>query len=254
MKVRMSGGDAQSDTCVLSELLVFWDAPNRLGGYGNTSASGEFAPVPGSCPYSFTFKTTLPTQYTEEPDGEAYPLPPSFDETLDGIPGFRCVVRYAISVRVTRVRDMRVKSLRAQWKRKTVLRTPVVYRPKTRPSQAGPFPVNSKPNAGPVTRFDAMIESGSLFIEPIRTMVRLIMNSSVIFHIQKYWFLLLSHSALPSELSNHLSLLPYPVLPPPLRTGSDDKHIRSSAALFLPAQNRLRRIHDDMRNDQPRRR
>ncbi|KAL5519882.1 hypothetical protein ACEPAG_1542 [Sanghuangporus baumii] len=165
-------GNGSSCTPVLSELLVYWDAPNRLGGYGSGHASGSFAPQPGSCPHSFAFNATLPTHYTEE-DGSACPLPPSFAETLPGIPGFHCNVRYEINIALTRVRDMKVKTLRAQWRRNTVFRVPIEYRPRTRPSQPAPFPTNSDPNKGPITRFMATLDSNTPSVKPLKAVLYL---------------------------------------------------------------------------------
>ena len=96
-------------TRLLSELLVFWDAPNKLGGYGNgkSGSTGGFSLVTGGCPASFTFKSVLPTHYTES-DGERTPLPPSFASAL---PGFQCDIRYEFRIRITRVYDVKVKMI-----------------------------------------------------------------------------------------------------------------------------------------------
>lgn len=159
-------------TPLLSDLLVFWDAPNRSGGYSSdTSRStgrGTFSPIPGSCPSSFTFKSVLPTHYTES-DGQLTTLPPSFSETL---PGFYCDIRYDFCIYLTRMHDMKVTSMHARWKRKAVYRKTFEYRPRSRPSRQAPFPPCSKTTSkGPITRFCSNIQPSSPFVNSLRTLV-----------------------------------------------------------------------------------
>ena len=172
MRVHEFASGCSVKTPLVSELLVFWDAPNRLGGYGSekSGSSRDFAPMPGSCPSIFTFKAVLPTHYTES-DGELTPLPPSFSDTL---PGFHCDIRYEFCVYLTRVHDMRVKpmSVHAKWKRRTVTKHSFIYRPRSRPSRQAPFPPSSKVSSkGPITRFCSNVQPSSPFADSLRTLV-----------------------------------------------------------------------------------
>ncbi|KAH8114419.1 hypothetical protein DFH11DRAFT_214760 [Phellopilus nigrolimitatus] len=168
-------GHGSAQTAILSEMLLFWDDLDRSAGNGGGPSflSSSSTSTSGRCPPSFSFKTSLPTHYTEA-DGERTPLPPSFSEDLLGVPGFKSDVSYSISVHVTQVRDVQLKPLTARWKRHTILRTPFEYRPRSCPSQAPPFPSNSKKStSSPVTRFASIIASNSPFVEPVKTVLYL---------------------------------------------------------------------------------
>lgn len=54
----------------------------------------------GECPTVLPFSLTLPGTFW---DGKAsYPLPPSFEAHLSGLPGFRANIEYSVSAVVTR--------------------------------------------------------------------------------------------------------------------------------------------------------
>lgn len=189
--VRELAGNGKAKTIVLSEQLVYWDAPTRLRGTRrqqkqqqhqghlrsdtrSTSPSPVFSLTASEhCPASLSFKSTLPSHFVDE-HGERTPLPPSFSEGLTAVPGFRVGVNYAIFVTVTRLREQR-SNFSVPWRSKTkavLLKAPVEYLPRTRPSMAPPFPSSSNLMVRtPVTRFTGSMESHSPQTQPVRTHV-----------------------------------------------------------------------------------
>ncbi|KAI5118803.1 hypothetical protein M0805_005145 [Coniferiporia weirii] len=166
-------GCGSVQTAVLSELLVYWDSSDRFAEHDGKLSSALTSPPTGTCPAKFSFKTVLPTHYTEI-DGKPTPLPPSFCEALPGIPGFRSRVSYTISVIVTRVRDMKFKPLAALWKKKVVLRMPFAYRPQTCPPVSTPFETRkSERMASLPLRFYSAINQTSPFAESVKTVLYL---------------------------------------------------------------------------------
>ncbi|KAH8118425.1 hypothetical protein DFH11DRAFT_1723335 [Phellopilus nigrolimitatus] len=84
----------------------------------------EFSP--GPCPSSLSFALTLPMTFS---DGKAtYPLPPTFEEHLSGVPGFSANIDYTVSATVVR-RKVSLFGLA-----NTTVSTPFNFRPRSRPA------------------------------------------------------------------------------------------------------------------------
>ena len=58
-----------------------------------------------SFPPKASFRYTPPATYLDPAVGSHYPLPPTFSEDLDGIPGFTVKVAYAVVVNMTMARS-----------------------------------------------------------------------------------------------------------------------------------------------------
>lgn len=96
---------------------------------------------PGSleCPKVIDFQLMLPTTFTTN-DGVTYPLPPTFKVKLKGIPGFTAWIEYSVSALINR--PSTVSSLVPLVNSKslglhigtTVISTPFLYYPRSRPS------------------------------------------------------------------------------------------------------------------------
>ncbi|KAG1855890.1 hypothetical protein C8R48DRAFT_749288 [Suillus tomentosus] len=92
------------------------------------------------CPRSLSFSLPLPTTFS---DGvKSYPLPPSHEAHLSGLPGFRARINYSISVIAVKpnIIPHAVKSTLlggGDW----TISTPFVYLPRTRPSSPLPPPL-----------------------------------------------------------------------------------------------------------------
>ncbi|KAG1843000.1 hypothetical protein DFJ58DRAFT_805244 [Suillus subalutaceus] len=104
-----------------------------------------------SCPRSLPFSLPLPTTFSD--GGKTYPLPPSHESHLSGLPGFRARVKYSISVIAVKpnIIPHAVKSSLlggGDW----TISTPFEYLPRTRPSSALPpslvFPTLIHANQG----------------------------------------------------------------------------------------------------------
>ncbi|RDX42625.1 hypothetical protein OH76DRAFT_1458709 [Lentinus brumalis] len=86
------------------------------------------------CPASLQFSLTLPTTFS---DGrETYPLPPTHDVHLSGVPGFNANIEYAVSA--TMVRNKATALLRLGG---GVVSTPLIYYPRSRPAVPLPSPM-----------------------------------------------------------------------------------------------------------------
>ncbi|KAF9242652.1 hypothetical protein BU15DRAFT_86833 [Melanogaster broomeanus] len=102
------------------------------------------------CPNSLRFSLTLPSTF---PDGDkTYPLPPSFEAHLSGLPGFRANINYSVSAVVVKPSDVQnlVKSTlfrKDDW----IVTTPFVYLPRTRPSVPIPIPLTANAPRGGFT-------------------------------------------------------------------------------------------------------
>ncbi|OJA17766.1 hypothetical protein AZE42_04869 [Rhizopogon vesiculosus] len=93
------------------------------------------------CPSSLPFNLSLPTTFSDR--GNTYPLPPSHESHLSGLPGFRAKIVYSISVIAVKPHLVphAVKSslLGGDW----TISTPFEYLPRTRPSVPLPLPLVS---------------------------------------------------------------------------------------------------------------
>ena len=54
----------------------------------------------GACPTSLQFSLTLPTTYSDTK--ATYPLPPTYEAHLSGVPGFFASIDYSVTAAVTR--------------------------------------------------------------------------------------------------------------------------------------------------------
>ncbi|THH11736.1 hypothetical protein EW145_g485 [Phellinidium pouzarii] len=80
----------------------------------------------GPCPFSLFFSLTLPSTFS---DGKAtYPLPPTYEAHLSGVPGFTANIDYDVSATVTR-RKVSLFGLA-----NTAVTTPFNYRPRSHPA------------------------------------------------------------------------------------------------------------------------
>ncbi|KAH9891554.1 hypothetical protein C8Q73DRAFT_746655 [Cubamyces lactineus] len=81
----------------------------------------------GPCPSSLKFSLTLPTTFS---DGrETYPLPPTHDVHLSGVPGFNANVDYGVSATVAKGKTTSLLRLG-----NGTVSTPFLYHPRTRPA------------------------------------------------------------------------------------------------------------------------
>ncbi|KAF7768552.1 hypothetical protein Agabi119p4_7795 [Agaricus bisporus var. burnettii] len=100
------------------------------------------SPSSQQCPQKLDFDLMLPTTFTYE--GTTYPLPPTYSVKLKGLPGFTASIEYSVAALVNR--PSTVPSMVPLVKSKTlgihigttVVTTPFLYHPSTRPS--GPLP------------------------------------------------------------------------------------------------------------------
>ncbi|KAI0712060.1 hypothetical protein C8Q76DRAFT_476666 [Earliella scabrosa] len=90
----------------------------------------------GSFPPRAAFRYTLPSTYRDS-SGKRYLLPPTFAADLHGIPGFYVKVDYAVVVNLTLLREASTL-----WRGVSNVCVPFRYVHRTRPTLAGPFPVN----------------------------------------------------------------------------------------------------------------
>ncbi|KAJ6515613.1 hypothetical protein C8R45DRAFT_213658 [Mycena sanguinolenta] len=107
------------------------------------------------CPSTLPFSVTLPTTF--QYNGRSYPLPPSHTIKLKGLPGFYATIDYSVSAVINKPNSVPnivplVKSKKLGINiGSTILSTPFIYHPRTRP--AAPIPV-------PLRRFEGgFIES-----------------------------------------------------------------------------------------------
>lgn len=79
------GGSAESE--MLGETLYTWDSRRNA-----------------SFPSKVSFRYSLPREYSDRVSGECFPLPPTYEAHLSGIPGFSVHVSYKIVVNFIRQR------------------------------------------------------------------------------------------------------------------------------------------------------
>ncbi|KAL5527475.1 hypothetical protein ACEPAG_6266 [Sanghuangporus baumii] len=89
----------------------------------------------GQCPESLPFILTLPMTYA---DGKAtYPLPPTYEAHLSGVPGFTANIDYEVSATVTR-RKVTLFGIA-----NTTISTPIIVRSRSRPGFPLPTPLTN---------------------------------------------------------------------------------------------------------------
>ena len=172
MIVHELAGSGSSKTTILSKVLAFWDMSDRAKTTEGIARSGSAATALTCCPRTLSFKTVLPSCFTDS-DGAQAPLPPSMSDSLAAMPGFYGEVSYNITVVVTASLDSKIFKLSPRKKNiHVVLSTPFRYAPKCCPSPLSPFPPNvRKTDTMPVTQFVWTVESRSPEVPPMECQV-----------------------------------------------------------------------------------
>ncbi|CAL1712360.1 unnamed protein product [Somion occarium] len=117
LKEIAEGGTVTHKLC--SSRASLWDA--------------DRASVP--CPTSLRFSLGLPATFTDGKD--TYPLPPTHEVHLSGVPGFRATIDYAISAYVYKGKAAALLPV----KQNNTVSTPFVYYPRSRPALGLPGPM-----------------------------------------------------------------------------------------------------------------
>lgn len=101
----------------------------------------------GRCPTSLPFALSLPPTFSDGKD--EYPLPPTFEAHLSGLPGFRANVDYSVSATVDRgLVKKAASSIFPKQQTDTSVSTDFIYFPRSRPALPLPPPMmltNTKP-------------------------------------------------------------------------------------------------------------
>ncbi|KAI0027740.1 hypothetical protein K488DRAFT_60566 [Vararia minispora EC-137] len=92
---------------------------------------------PSPCPNYLSFSVSLPGEYVDERG--AYPLPPSYEAHLTGLPGFTANVDYEVTAIASRIKLPKVGALTGIGQ--TTVSTPFLFRPRTCPSSPLPSPM-----------------------------------------------------------------------------------------------------------------
>ncbi|RDB14666.1 hypothetical protein Hypma_016341 [Hypsizygus marmoreus] len=132
LKEIAEGGTTSAKLCLDTTLLWMRDAANSL------------------CPSSLRFSLNLPATFTWE--GKTYPLPPTFNVKLSGLPGFTASIDYAVSAIINRsnsvptLRPLVKSNLLGIHLGSTTVTTPFIHYPRTRPPVPIPAPLSSSPH------------------------------------------------------------------------------------------------------------
>ncbi|KIJ17626.1 hypothetical protein PAXINDRAFT_167632 [Paxillus involutus ATCC 200175] len=98
------------------------------------------------CPSSLRFSLTLPTTFS---DGDkTYPLPPSFEAHLSGLPGFRANIDYSVTAVAIKPNVQSLVKSTLFRKDDWAVSTPIMYLPRTRPSVPIPAPLTANASCG----------------------------------------------------------------------------------------------------------
>ncbi|OBZ71501.1 hypothetical protein A0H81_08642 [Grifola frondosa] len=89
----------------------------------------------GPCPLSLPFSLTLPTTFSDGKDN--YPLPPTHEAHLSGVPGFKAAIDYSVSATVHKSRATSLLRLG-----NSSVSTPFIYYPRSRPATPIPRPLS----------------------------------------------------------------------------------------------------------------
>ncbi|GJE98972.1 hypothetical protein PsYK624_152100 [Phanerochaete sordida] len=112
-----TAGSGSFESEIVNDLVYEWEAEHK-------------APFPSEV----SFRYTLPTHFMHYFTGERFHLPPSYRVHLEGVPGLKVNISYAVVVYITQTR------CKANWWRKsTRLSIPFTYKELSRPTLAGPF-------------------------------------------------------------------------------------------------------------------
>ncbi|KAF9220888.1 hypothetical protein BS17DRAFT_713182 [Gyrodon lividus] len=98
------------------------------------------------CPSSLRFSITLPSTFL---DGDrTYPLPPSFEAHLSGLPGFRANINYSVSAVAVKPNVQNLVKSTLFRKDDWAVSTPFMYLPRTRPSVPIPISLTANVSCG----------------------------------------------------------------------------------------------------------
>ncbi|KAF8903178.1 hypothetical protein CPB84DRAFT_1814790 [Gymnopilus junonius] len=119
------GGTASAKLCLNTALLWIKD------------------PVNTHCPTALRFALRLPNTFTYEE--KTYPLPPTFDVKLSGLPGFVATIDYSVTAMVAKPNGVPVPKVKSKalgiHVGSTHVSTPFVYYPRSRPASPIPPPL-----------------------------------------------------------------------------------------------------------------
>ncbi|KAI0699466.1 hypothetical protein BC835DRAFT_1331525 [Cytidiella melzeri] len=140
---------------------------------------------PGPCPSSLSFTLQLPTTFT---DGKTeYPLPPTHEVHMSGLPGFRANVEYIVTATIDRGIVKKATSFFPKQDNNTIS-TELFYYPRARPPAPLPPPMTVEPKTGIVETpqwrcFDSVIPRHVSSVEDITT--KLYIPSSRVFALSE---------------------------------------------------------------------
>ncbi|KAH8085416.1 hypothetical protein BXZ70DRAFT_1002312 [Cristinia sonorae] len=92
------------------------------------------------CPSSLPFSIELPSHF--DYSGESYPLPPTHEAQLKGVPGFRAIIDYSVTAHIQKTGQL---MSRVPLKNGNTVSTPFIYYPRSRPAVPVPSPMLSQP-------------------------------------------------------------------------------------------------------------
>ncbi|PBK75134.1 hypothetical protein ARMSODRAFT_951210 [Armillaria solidipes] len=123
-----AGGTTAVKLC-LDTVLLWIKNPNNL-----------------ACPPSLCFRLNLPTTFQYE--GHTYPLPPTYDVKLDGLPGFTAAIDYSVTATLMKPNTVPLvkTTIFGISLGNIVLSTPFIYYPRTRPAIPPPAPLRPAQN------------------------------------------------------------------------------------------------------------
>ncbi|KAF5315366.1 hypothetical protein D9619_007113 [Psilocybe cf. subviscida] len=100
------------------------------------------------CPESLSFSLALPTTFTYA--DVTYPLPPSFEAKLDGLPGFVADIEYSVTALVGKPNGVPLPKMNSKALGihigTNVVSTPFIYFPRSKPSAPLPLPLIHSPD------------------------------------------------------------------------------------------------------------
>jgi hypothetical protein len=120
------------------------------------------------CPSSMHFSIQLPTTFTHAE--KTYPLPPTFNVKLSGLPGFTATIDYSVSAIISKQNGwphLNSKVLGLHTGSGTVS-TPFIYYPRSRPSQGTPSPLLPSINGFEITPEWHVLKSNLLSKKSVR--------------------------------------------------------------------------------------
>jgi len=125
LKEIAEGGTSTATLCLNTSLLWSRDSANPI------------------CPPTLHFSLGLPSTFTYE--NQTYPLPPTFYVKLSGLPGFVATIDYSVTALVAKPNSTHIPKVKSKalgiHVGTTVVSTPFVYSPRTRPASTLPLPL-----------------------------------------------------------------------------------------------------------------